>query len=215
MLVNKSIYFYLLASVILGIGVNSCQGLNDQYVELSNEYWYRSTSETRKVIESRVLAYHNKVYPKVIDYSFNNDFIIAEQKPQFDATITEMGEDLFRRFEHYRMYKNDTNILNTDFYKKLRGIVEKDSNLYNTFISMHASDNELENRKIAVILAERKVKSIDFNRITNNTNVNFWIVVHSNNSLIGPFTKTQYLITKDSLRIPESLRLKFEKQANQ
>lgn len=188
----------------------SCQGLNNEYVDLNHKYWYKKKSGSLRLIESKELSYHNKIYPTVTDYSFNENFIIAEQQLDENVTIVLMGDDLFHRFEDYRLYKRDSNILNTSFYKKLRGIVEKDSTLYKTFIANKASQDESENRTIATLLAQEMIKDKKKDMPPGEKEVKYWILIHSNESLIGPLTKEQYLTTKDSLGIPNNLKLKFE-----
>jgi hypothetical protein len=153
------------------------------------------------------LSHYLKIYPTVTGYSYNNDFIIAEQSFEKNISTGLMGDDFLRRFETYRLYKRDTNILNTPFYAKLRGWVEKDSTLYKQFLSMNASENESENRTIGTLIAQQMINSSN----QNTQDLRYWIIVHASHSILGPLSKEEYLRTKDSLRIPAELKLHFEK----
>jgi len=105
-------FFKMLLLFLLG----SCRG-GFSSKDLSGEYWYANPGNPYQVIESKKNNnYRNKIYPKVTDYVFDHNFIIAEQTPDSVAFMLSLGEDLMRRFEHYELYNNNNKILEDSFY---------------------------------------------------------------------------------------------------
>ena len=183
----------------------SCN-FTDRVDHLSGEYSYRP-----QMIESKTLTYRNKIYPRVTDYAFNEKFIIAEQKPNVEKTIPQLGEDLLRRYEAYDLYKKDNDILKDSFYKKYKGVVEKDSLFYNEFVRYGATADESKNRIVSINIAEDFLKHDSVYLRIFNSKLNYWIIDHVSDSLIGPLTKEEYLAKRSALHIPEELKLQFEK----
>lgn len=75
-------------------------------INLSGGYWYQTIDcSDCRMISSRVRLYYNSIYPTVTDCAFNENFILAEQRPAKENYIAFFGEDLFRRFQYYSIYK--------------------------------------------------------------------------------------------------------------
>jgi hypothetical protein len=190
--------FKLITISLSVIVIGSCQ---DQMgnIKLSGDYWYKTIDcgECRMIFSRE--RYYNAIYPTVTDYAFNENFILAEQRPAKETYIYDFGEDLFRRFENYRIYKTNNNILNDSFHSKLRGFVEKDSLLYRQFMEMGASKDELKNRVIGIDLAKSLIQNDSFYIKIFSNKLNYWIICNSSDSLIGPLTRQEYLDKKNIL----------------
>ena len=96
------------------------------------------------------------------------------------------------------------------FYSKFRGIVEKDSSLYKLFLDDGASNNESENRNIGTRIVQRLIANDPYYLKIFSSKLNYWIIYHKSDSLIGSLTKNEYLDKKRTMHIPDSLKLKFE-----
>jgi hypothetical protein len=194
-------YLLLWALIFCILSCNSGDG-----VGLSGQYWYRL-----QVIESRTFTYLNKIYPRVTDYAFNEKFIIAEQKPDAEKTIPELGHDLLTRYEKYNLYKRNNDIIKDSFYKKYKGVIEKDSLFYKEFVRYGGTANESKNRAVGINIAEDLLKYDSAYFRIFNSKLNYWIIDHVSDSLIGPLTKQEYLTKRTALHIQGELKLQFEK----
>lgn len=203
-LTKSNVFSILIASFFIG----SCQDFGVESPDLSGGYWLLGDW---KMIRSRTPHYYNTIYSVVTDYTFNKDFILAEQQPRKDDYIGLLGEDLFRRFENYSRYEKDPNILNDSFYSFLRGKVEKDSLLYRLFIHRGALKDESANRAIGIHMAQDLIEHDPYYRKILSNKVNYWIIYHPSDTLIGPLTQQEYLDRKTTLGVPATLKLKFEK----
>ncbi len=189
----------------------SFQGFGVESPYLSGGYWLMGNW---KIISSRTKPHYISIYPVVTDYTFNDDFILAEQHPRKEDCLSLLSEDLLRRFENYRLYEKDHNILNDSFYSSLRGLVERDSTLHKSFIKRGASTDESANRAIGIHMAENLIEYDPYYRKIFSNKINYWIIYHPSDTLIGPLTKEEYLNKKAMLGIPATLKLEFEKQTS-
>ena len=197
--------------ILLLFLLGSCRG-GFSSKDLSGEYWYANPGNPYQVIESKKNNnYRNKIYPKVTDYVFDSNFIIAEQTPDSVAFMLSLGADLSRRFEHYELYNSNNKILEDSFYMGWKGNIEKDSLLYKLFLTNGSSKNESENRQVGVRLAEYFIKTDHIYRKQFDNKVNYWIIKITNDSIIGPLKREEYLKHKNKYGIPNNLKLNFER----
>lgn len=163
------------------------------------------------MIESKKLVYYNTIYPDVVNYAYNDSFIIAEQVPRADEYIGTFSEDLLGRFENYRHYTKDTSILSQEFYSRYRGYIEKDSTLYKSFVYAGAGENESKNRAISINLTESLIKTDPYFINLFRREYVYWIIVHKTGDLLGPFSKEDFFKMGKELNIPSELLQKIEK----
>jgi hypothetical protein len=76
----------------------------------------------------------------------------------------------------------------------------------NQFIIALEKDVKLSEEK-----RENLIQNGDFQEyLSQNGNSKYWIIVHANDSIYGPFNKEEYLQKRDELRVPKELKLKKE-----
>lgn len=205
-MVMKSSADYFFTLIIF----SSCQSQNKSRVDLSGDYWFKIKGGLR-MIESKKLVYYNTIYPDVVNYAYNDSFIIAEQVPRADEYIGTFSEDLLGRFENYRHYTKDTSILSQEFYSRYRGYIEKDSTLYKSFVYAGAGESQSKNRVISINLTESLIKTDPYFIDLFGREYVYWIIVHKTGDLLGPFSKEIFFKKGTELNIPSELLQKIEK----
>lgn len=125
----------------------------------------------------------------VVDYKQNSQFLIAEQ--QVDIHLLEKWiNDRIKNFIETKGYNGSQSGL--EFYNTLLS----DSLLFK-YDTSASSINFLTN----IVLRSPLIQKI------NQNSINYWIIQKSNDSLIGPFTKAEYVAQRKALGVPESLDL--------
>lgn len=201
-----SIYIFLLSATY------SCANINDERVSLNGEYIYRNVGGNSRMILSKSVQFHNKIYPTVTDYVFNENYIIAEQKPEAELIASEMAKDLTDKYNIYAKYSKDKEILNNPFYSRYKGKIESDSLGFREFL-LRNTKRYAESEIDSISIYESPygvVKDSYYQKLLSNK-INYWILDVNRDTLIGPLTKEEYLSQKNYLKIPNSLSLKFER----
>jgi hypothetical protein len=67
-------------------------GCSDYGEELSGDYFYMDESKELKMIENG--ASHKKIYPTVVAYDCNKDFIVAKQIPNKESILQEVEGEI-------------------------------------------------------------------------------------------------------------------------
>lgn len=80
---------FLIAFLILLVACN----MSDLSQELSGNYFYAMESATEKAILSHS-GKRQSIYGEVLDYKYDNDFIVAMQRPDSESHILNIAFDL-------------------------------------------------------------------------------------------------------------------------
>lgn len=204
----KFIYQESLIFLILIMLNVSCQN-DSSNINLSGDYWVTANNRT---VESnrKEFLYKNKVYPVVIDYAFDSTYILIEQLVDSSRLIEQIASNLHGRYKMYKMFENDHTLLTDSFYIPFVEFVQKDSAIYNLFLQKGASDDNSANIGISINVAREIVQDdSNYAKIIKNK-YNYWILDVLPDSLLGPFTKDEYLQRRRIMKIPSSIKLSFE-----
>jgi hypothetical protein len=198
---KKILHFILIAVSWLYF---SCSGYGSK--ELVGGYYY-SKKDAR--IESHNGYSQNEIYPWILDYDFNEDYIIAKQKPDRSNYKTYIGFNLYMRYKAYAAYLRNPNIINIEDGINLRKAnIDKDSLNYKLFLSYNASEsNTARDIEIYTKIGDSLCNNIPkLKRIFLN-DINYWILDIRHDSLIGPLGGQEYFEERTRLNVPSKLRL--------
>ncbi len=200
---TQSLIFLIFIMLIV-----SCQSV-DSNIDLSGSYWLTGNNRTVESNRKEYL-YKNKVYPVVIDYAFDNAYILIEQLADSSRLIEQLASNLHERYKMYKMFQDDQTLLLDSFYMPFVEFVEKDSAIYNLFLQKGASADNTANIGISMNVARQIVQDdSNYARIIKNK-YNYWILDILPDSLLGPFTKDEYVRKRRLLKISNSIKLSFE-----
>lgn len=89
--IKKNYNLFLLRILLLCFFILNCS--SDYFQELSGSYFYLCEGENNKSIISH-LPNRKSIFPKIIEYEYNSDFIIAIQQPDYQEYIHMVAFDL-------------------------------------------------------------------------------------------------------------------------
>jgi hypothetical protein len=131
-------------SFLTALALGSCANLNDTYLDLGDGYTYKTDSHYKSIRPSSVY-YDTAIYSEVTDYNFNNRYIIAKQKPDYEHHQIFIAEELGSRYYIYCSYLKDST---SKEYNGIRKEVNQDSTLYKLLKSKHITDqNSIEDKQ--------------------------------------------------------------------
>lgn len=117
-------YFIILFLLL----ITSCGGASDFYEELSGGYFYRDESNDTKEILGHDKSKQN-IFPKVISYAYNKNFIIAAQEPLKEEYIISLAYEFRTTNSTYAKNSKediekseiiaDSIIQNNEYYKSI------------------------------------------------------------------------------------------------
>jgi hypothetical protein len=195
--VNKTIP--ILAGCIL---INSCN-INGP-IKLSGN----SVFNQKRIYSNNIVLHKTTIYPDVVKYEFNSDFIIAKQKPNKSSYAAHWSFDLYSRYTTYAEYMSDKKVSKTSSWQGLEEKIEGDSLIYKLFLEKGATLNNTSNDiSISLMIADSLIGNDPNYRKIFENDENYWIIDNSRDTLIGPLTKTEYLIEWKKLKIPDDLKL--------
>jgi hypothetical protein len=192
MKIKITILFLLIISV-------SCK-ISDFSEKLSDDYTYIHESEDNNYIIGK-----NKIYANVIDYKFNDDFIIACQIPNRNFYLSHFASELSANYSTYYNYLKDST--SEKFYRSRNDILT-DSIIPKIFKSRKISfENTSEDIKKGEKIADSLMKNDPFHKKIFSLKKAYWIIKIKNNILIGPLSETEYKLKRKELNLNNKLTL--------
>lgn len=198
----------ILSLLFLIILLNSCANLNDDWIDLGNDYVCKIDADT-KSIYSRQSYYKTEIHSKIIDYKFDSKFIIAKQNPDYEYYKNFVASDYSIRFAIYEDYLKNSK---TEQFRKettpfIRKSIIADSLHYKLLKSKGVtSKNQTEDMEKIKIILDSVFKFDPFYMKVFSSNENYWIIDKVKNLRFGPFSKNEF---KKEL-IKKNVNLKFE-----
>ncbi len=176
---------------IISILQYSCANFSSHSEDIGENYFFRDIAE----ISPRNSYYKTKIYPKVIDYKFNEKYIIAKQKPSAEDYKHCLSDDLAGRFTIYDLYIKERDTVD---YSKLTTPyilkeIKADSLLYIRLKKIGVSSNESEEdfNKIKVY-ADSIIQNDSFYKKVLSAKINYWIIDIKKNIRFGPYTESEF-----------------------
>lgn len=198
--------------VILFFGLYSCgAGWSDLMLDMGNNYhyygegtpfnyiYYENNINEQSII-SRVV-----VKPNVESFAFNENFILAKQKPNFKSCAVLLGDELnnvawtFKRIDSFSFEKLP-NHLQKRYLENL-----KDSIFYRKIALKITPENTIEEQMYFISLADSIIKTDKEYQKIFEKEFNYWIIEKETNRVFGPFTYEEYLEKKKELGVSEAL----------
>jgi hypothetical protein len=194
---KASIYVFTIPTTVLMLFF-SCANLNDTWVDLGSGYTYSLDSKYKKITPAWEY-YNTAIYSEVTDYAYNENFIIAKQKPDYECYKIFTGSDLESRYLIYSNYIKDTTVRDFD---SMRAVVKADSVLYRALKSKGVTESKsVQDQKIIAAVVDSIFHNNPFYMRLFAANENYWIIEKKQNKRIGPLNKTEFEKQCKALRI--------------
>ena len=127
----------------------------------------------------------------VIDYSFDDNYIIAKQKYNREVLLNELGMELSRWGGYYNIYKREGVINFNDVQVSLKEISKQ--------IELRGSTN----------LADSIIShSSYYKELLTPNKINYYIIDKDEDSILGPFDKLEF----EKIKKEKGINLDFKKQ---
>ena len=156
------------------------------YGLVSWDFIYKS-DKTR----SRYYSIIDKTPSDIIDYSFDDNYIIAKQKYNREVLLNELGMELSSWGGYYNIYKREGVINFNDVQVSLKEISKQ--------IELRGSTN-LANSIIS--------HSTYYKELLTPHKINYYIIDKDEDSILGPFDKLEF----EKIKKEKGINLDFKKQ---
>lgn len=140
----------------------------DALRELSGGYRYYYDGGNMSMILQSDYDTRKSIYGKVIDYKYNEDYILVLQRPVYEEYVNELAGEIFETMPNgdQILYKDD---------------------------------------KTRRTIADSILRNDSFYQKVFLNDINYWIIIIAEDSLVGPLTQGEYLNLRAKLSIPESI----------
>ena len=191
------------------ISLNSCANLNDTYVDLGDGYTFKTDAHYRSIYPNQVY-YNTAIYSTILNYNFDNKYIIAEQKADYEHHKIFLAGVLRGRFSIYCSFLKDSTS-KTSFNETspfIRESIRADKGLYKLFMSKGiTAQNSIEYMGKSELILDSIFKHDPFYVKLFSQNENYWIIDKDQNLRWGPLSKREFEKKTSELYIA----LKFNK----
>lgn len=204
MTIRKTLFAILGLTLLL----SSCMTLNDSWVDLGDNYTFHADGKWKSIDPSQ--TYHNtQIYSQVTDYKFDDKYIIAKQKPDYEYYLEFIESDYSTRFAIYSNFLKDstskTFIDETTPF--IRQAIRADSLLYRLLKSKGVTDqNQIDDQEKIKIVLDSVFHTDPFYIRLFSSSENYWLIDKDNNTRFGPFSKTDF----DKECNQRQVKIKFE-----
>ena len=194
--------------LLLFILLNSCANLNDDWIDLGNDYVCKIDADT-KSIYNRQVYYKTEIHSKILDYKFNDKYIIAKQNPDYEYYKNFVESDYSTRFMIYENYLKEGKT--KEFHRVTTPFIRKaiiaDSSFYKKLKSKGiTSENQIADMDKIKIMLDSVFKFDPFYKKVFSSNENYWIINKVKNIRFGPFSKSEF----QKALTEKKVNLKFE-----
>lgn len=188
---------------VLSLTLSSCANLNDTDIDLGDGYFYSTDSKWKKIWPTSSY-YNTAIYSEVTDYNFNNHYIIAKQRPDYEHHRIFIAEDMETRYSIYCSYLKDS--VSKTYYQETNPFIRKaisgDSTLYRFLKAKHITDqNSVEDKQGIQNVLDSVFHSDPYYIRLLTAKENYWIIDKKQNKRIGPLTKNDFDIRCRELKI--------------
>ena len=187
---------------------SSCMTLNDNWVDLGDNYTFHADGKWKSIYPASGY-FDTHIYSEVKDYKFDDKFIIAKQKPDYEHHLEFIESNYSVRFAIYSNFLKDSTSKTfidetTPFIRKS---IKADSSIYRILKSKGVTDqNKIDDQnKIKIILDSVFHKDPFYIRLFSS-NENYWLIDKDKNIRYGPMTKQEF----DNECRQQNIKLKLE-----
>ena len=161
----------------------SCN-MSDGTESLFGDYVYGTESSHNHFI----IGGRNNIPPDVVAYDFDDNFLIAQQKPFSDVLLIKKANEILDSFEGNKLKENDSTYI---------------------LLKKNGADGSFDsNFKAGLITAKWMLSKEDvmYKKYLENSYL-YWILIISNDNLIGPLTQLEFDATRKELGVSDKLKL--------
>ena len=180
--------------------------MGDQTRALSGGYIYRVDGSMRYVLPDHI--FHEGIYPDVIAYSFDDNFILILQKPSRKHVINFLAQDILTRYlvlyhagEIEDLKPGEKEIL-------VNGYIQ-DSSFYSMLNDVFSPNNTAEDIRKSTEIAKELLDKNPYYTSLLEKELSYWIIDHSSGIKFGPLTREEFESQSIRLKIPEDLKAEF------
>ena len=192
----------------LTLVISSCLTVDDTWIDLGNNYNLHTDGKWKSIYPNNDY-YQTQIYFLVTDYKFDNKFIIAKQKPDYEHHLLFVESDYSTRFNIYGKFLKDSTskTFMDETTPFIRQAIKGDSSLYQLLKSKGVTDqNQTEDQnKIKTVLDSIFHSDPFYVRLFSSIE-NYWLIDKGNNIRYGPFSKTEF----DNECKHQNIKMKFE-----
>lgn len=197
---------YFIATLLLLIC--SCR-IGDETITLSGHSLYHAGGLDNRRIFTNTAFHKTAIYPDIVGYDYNDNFIIVKQKPSATKYVTPyLGFDLYHQYTVYHKYMFGKDNIKPQEGVDVGDVVKRDSANYRIFHSKGASQgNTQEDIMISQAVADSLIHNDPYYIKIYSRKENYWIIINALDTLIGPLTKEEFLIKRKEYHVPDKLTL--------
>ncbi len=198
----------ILTTCVLTLLFSSCMILNDDWVDLGDNYTFHTDGKWRSIYPNQSY-YPTQIYSQITDYKFDDHFIIAKQKPDKEHYLIFTSSDYSSRYIIYNNFLKDSisKTFNDETTPFIRQAIKADSLLYKLLKSKEITDqNQIDDQEKIKIVVDSVFQTDPFYIRLFSSNENYWLIDKEKNIRYGPFTKKEF----DNECRKQSIKLKFE-----
>ena len=148
---------------------------------------------------------NHTIYPNVLEYAFNDDFILVCQKPNKSLYLSWLASDLSCDYGCYNSYLKDSV---SEKYSKSRYEILADSTIHKIFKHRNISfENTSEDIKKGEEIADSIIQNNPMHKKIFSLDKVFWIIKIKGDLLFGPFSKNEFKEKRKILKIDDDLNM--------
>jgi len=183
--------------------ITSCANLGDSSIDLGSDYVYRVDGDQRWIRARNIMQ--DGVYPNVIDYKFNNDYILVIQEPTLKGYKRFLAQDLRYKYDLI-INKTDTSKSDTSEKIFLKSHLWIDSAIHARVVEEMKPNNQASFERLD-LMADSIVKFDTYIKGDFVRKQNYWIILKKKGVVLGPYSKLQYQNQRSKLNVPIDLQL--------
>ncbi|WKN44226.1 hypothetical protein [Tunicatimonas pelagia] len=187
-------------------------GVGDVSLELSGGYTYRVEGSMKYIMADHI--FKDNIYPEVIKYSYNKDFILAVQKPNRDRGVTFLSNELSSMYQILVNVDENERSSIIDRYDSHNSTIISEQSLFNTLKNNLSVNNSIEDIKQGHVISDSVLNNDPYYQKVFSNDVNYWIIEHrdtkgdnTSSVLHGPLSEQEYNGMREHLGIPDDLVL--------
>lgn len=163
---------------------NSCN-MSDNGEKLSGSYYYSHMGKDFNYIYGK-----NNIYPNVLDYSFNNDYILVYQEPEKFLYRNLFASDLYSKYTTHYSYLKDS--ISEEYFYNRKEIL-KDSTIAKIYKKKNVSfKNTSSDIQISQDIADSVIKNDPFQKKIFSLKKVYWIIQIEGDVLYGPLSFEEF-----------------------
>ena len=178
--------------------------MSDDYQDLGDSYQYIGEGGNLNYIIG-----NQSVYPKVIAFESDENFIILAQQPKHEEYKYLLGEELSTKYEIYTQYIADSATLKKDYAKYNSKQIRASKPLYKLLKSRGLTDKNMpEDWAVREVVADSILKTDPYYQDVFSRKTNYWIIDKKSDKLYGPYNFAQFNKQRGLLKITLELDTK-------